>query len=390
MKKLWLIIIIVAALLGVYLYHRPVPPATALIDVPVAPKTSIVDLPWPSVGQSAIGAQGYGLLDSHNSQTPQPIASVAKIITALAVLQKKPVTASSQGPSITFNQADADLYDYYYSRGGSIAVIKAGEQLSEVQALEAMLLPSGNNVADSLANWAFGSLSAYTVYANGMVKNLGMIHTTVADASGFTDGTTSTADDLVKLALAALAQPVIAQVVSQQSADLPVTGQLQNTNYLLGQDGVFGIKTGNTQKAGGCYLVAAKRQIVGQDVNIVGAVLGAPELNDAINAADNLVMASDSGFKLVTAVHKGQKLDSYVTPWGAKADVKVLQDISLLAWQGLPIKILNGPAELKAPASSGQRTGTVTVTNGEKSIAVPLTLSQSLPGPSWHWRLIRK
>jgi D-alanyl-D-alanine carboxypeptidase (penicillin-binding protein 5/6) len=388
MKKLWLTIIIVVALLGVYLYRRPVPPATALIDVPVAPKASIVDLPWPSIGQSAIGAQGYGLLASHKSQTPQPIASVAKIITALAVLQKKPVAAGGQGPVITFNQADADLYDYYYSRDGSIALIKAGEQLSEVQALEAMLLPSGNNVADSLANWAFGSLSAYTVYANGMVKNLGMTHTNVEDASGFTDGTTSTADDLVKLALAALAQPVIAQVVSQQSADLPITGHLRNTNYLLGQDGVFGIKTGNTQKAGGCYLVAAKRQIAGHDVNIIGAVLGAPELNDAITAADNLVIASDSGFKLVTVVHKGQKLDSYVTPWGAKSDVKASQDISLLAWQGLPIKILNGPTELKAPASSGQRSGIVTVTNGQKSAAAPLVLSQSLPGPSWHWRLI--
>jgi len=388
MKKLWLSLVIIVLLAGIYLYHRPVPPATALIDVPQAPKTVAVDLPWPTAAQSAVGAQGYGLLASHNAQTPQPIASIAKIITALAVLQKKPIT-DGQGETITLTDNDVSLFNKYYAQDGSVAKVATGEKITEYQALQAMLLPSANNMADTMAAWAFGSLDNYVSYANKMVKNMGLTQTSVGDASGFGDTTTSTASDLVRLGLAAINDASIASIIRQPSASLPVAGTVNNVNWLLGTDGVFGIKTGNTDKAGGCYLVAAKRQVAGRDISIVGAVLGAPQLNDAINAADDLVKASDSGFKQVTVVHKGQKLDSFITPWGAKSDVAAAQDISLLAWQGLDIKILNGPAELKAPAAAGHDSGSITVTNGEKSVAGRLIINQSLPGPSWHWRLIR-
>jgi D-alanyl-D-alanine carboxypeptidase (penicillin-binding protein 5/6) len=388
MKKLWLPVISVAVLVGVYLYHRPVPAATALINVPQAPKTIAVDLPWPAAAQSALAAQGYGLLSSHNAQTPQPIASIAKVITALAILQKKPIT-DGEGPTITLTDNDVSLFNKYYSQDGSVAKVAAGEKITEYQALQAMLLPSANNIADTMAAWAFGSADNYVSYANKMVGNMGLTQTSVGGASGFDDKTLSTASDLVRLGLAAINDPSIASIIKQPSASLPVAGTVNNVNWLLGTDGVFGIKTGNTDKAGGCYLVAAKRQVAGQEISIVGAVLGAPELKDAISAADDLVKASDSGFKRVTAVHKGQKLDSFLTPWGARSDVLAAQDINLLAWQGLDIKILNGPAELKAPAAAGQDSGSITVNNGEKSVSGRLVLSQALPGPSWHWRLIR-
>jgi D-alanyl-D-alanine carboxypeptidase (penicillin-binding protein 5/6) len=44
--------------------------------------------------------------------------------------------------------------------------VQLGEELSEYQALQALLLPSANNIAETLARWAFGSIDAYNAYAN--------------------------------------------------------------------------------------------------------------------------------------------------------------------------------------------------------------------------------
>jgi D-alanyl-D-alanine carboxypeptidase (penicillin-binding protein 5/6) len=242
MKKALLTVIAAAAVL-VGLYFRPVPAATYISTLPAAPMTTPVTLPWPAAASSALGAQKYGLLAANQDSTPRPIASVAKTITALAILQKKPLAVGAQGPLITLSADDAARFDYYYSLGGSVTRVQAGEQISEYQAIEAMMLPSANNLADTMAIWAFGSIDNYTAYANQMVKSLGMANTTVKDAGGFTDGTTGTASDLVKLGLAVIGNQALASIVSQPTASLPVAGTITNRNWLLGQDGVIGIKT---------------------------------------------------------------------------------------------------------------------------------------------------
>ena len=387
MKRLAVLIVLIFVLVAA-LYERPVPAVTAA-PASLTPPTAgpPVALPWPAVGQAALGAKGYGLLDGTGAQTSVPIASTAKIITAIAVLQKKPIAPDSQGPLITLTQSDVDLFNKYYLNDGSVAQVQAGEQISEYQALQALLLPSANNLADTLANWAFGSVDAYVAYANQMVKTMGLTHTTVGDATGFNDNTYSTAADMVQLGLAAVNNPTIADIAAQPSATLPVAGTVQNLNFLLGQDGVVGLKTGNTDKAGGCYLFAANRQVLGHKVTLVGSILGDSSLTDAIHQADSIIKASDAGFQRVTVINKGQKLGSYHAPWGALTPIESSNKIGLLVWKGQAVKISATDQPQQAPASAGSRVGTVTVTSGQQSASGPLVLSNNLPDPSWTWRL---
>lgn len=380
-----MLIIIVGAL-----YSRSVPAVPAAAVPPAAAKTPAVDLPWPAAGQAAMGAQGYGVLASHGDDTPKPIASVAKVITALAVLQKKPLAAGQQGPAITLTQADVDLFNYYYSNDGSVAQVQAGERLTEYQALQALLLPSANNMADTLADWTFGSVDSYVTYANKMVKSMGLDQTTVGDASGFTDTTKSTATDLVKLGLIAIDNPAIASVVSQTSADLPVAGTVQNVNWLLGQDGVIGIKTGNTTEAGGCYLFAAQHMISGRQVTLVGAIVDDGSLNSAIRTSDRIVQASDQGFQNVTVVKKGQGLGRYNAPWGSSAQIVAAQDLKLLVWRGQSVSIQINPQPLKTPVAAGTAVGMITATSGQQSSKASLILSNSLARPSPLWRIFHR
>ncbi|HVS79315.1 MAG TPA: serine hydrolase [Candidatus Saccharimonadales bacterium] len=379
----------IIVILLVYLYLRPVPVVTAVSTLPIPPKTAGVALSWPVGGQAALGAQGYGLLAEHNDTTPLPIASVAKVITALAVLQQKPLTPGSQGPTITLDNTDVDYFNYYYKNDGSVSQVQAGEKITEYQALEAMLIPSSNNMADSLARWAFGSIDNYLTYANHMVQNMGLTRTTVGSTNGFADKTDSTAGDVVDLGLKAMQNPVIAQIVAQPTATIPVEGTVQNVNYLLGSDGVVGIKTGNTDKAGGCYLFASQQQILGQKTILIGAILGAKDLASAISAAQPMIAGAISGFEKVKIASQNQSVGYYKAPWGSTAQLKPSRDLSLIAWKGADIKVTDNFAPARTPQSAGTHLGSIKVQNGQKSLSVPLVLTQKLSSPSWWWRITR-
>ncbi|HET7528963.1 MAG TPA: hypothetical protein VFJ84_01900 [Candidatus Saccharimonadales bacterium] len=380
------LVIILAALL----YFRPVAAVRPELKSVTVSSGAPVRLPWPAAGQAAFGAAGYGLLESKGPSSPVPIASITKVITALAILQKKPIAAGGQGPVITFGKDDVDLFNYYYLHDGSVAKISSGERLTEYQALEAMMLPSANNVADSLAIWAFGSMQAYVDYANSMVSRMGLLYTTVGGASGFSDNTTSTAEDLVRLGLAALKSPVLKSVVGEKDVNLPVAGAIRNVNWLLGQDGVVGIKTGNTGKAGGCYLYAAVRNISGQDVTVVGSILGAPDLNSAISQADRIIKSADAGFQKLVVVHKGQKLGQYQTAWGPEAAISSPADIPMLIWKGSAVKISVNIHDISAPARAGAPAGSITVSNSEKKVTSQVVLGGGLSAPSWRWRIFHR
>jgi D-alanyl-D-alanine carboxypeptidase (penicillin-binding protein 5/6) len=82
------------------------------------------------------------------------------------------------------------------------------------------------------------------------------------------------------------------------AAVVPEAGLVRNYNTLLGQDGVVGLKTGSTQAAGGCVLLAAWHQVSGRKAMIVAATLGQPGtaqtiLPNALQAGHDLVLALD-------------------------------------------------------------------------------------------------
>lgn len=285
-KFLLIASLIAASCVSVYLYQRSTtrPSATSEQKTsPLSDKIKSAKLPWPSYGKAAVGAVGYGVLATHGDQTPVPTASVAKVMTALAVLKKMPLGLGEQGPTITLTQEDQDLYDYYRAQNGSLAAVSVGEEITEYEALEALLLPSANNMADTLANLAFGSVDAYSDYANELAKSFGMTQSDFSDASGFSPATVSTAEDLVKLGQAALQNPVIAEIVAKKSAVIPVAGTIYNTNHLLGKNGVNGVKTGNTDQAGGVFMGARLATLPnGQTIQLVSVVMGAPSVTSAI------------------------------------------------------------------------------------------------------------
>lgn len=374
--------------MGVFMYRRPLPAfATTATEQRYTQKEA--NISWPEQGQAAIGAVGYGVLGNSSNNKVAPTASVAKVITALAVLERKPLSLDEQGPSITFTDADVEIYNKYVALGGSVVPVSVGGTLTEYQALQALLLPSANNIAESLANWAFGSQAGYVAFANTFAADMQMKDTTVDDASGFSPKTTSTASDLVKLGLQALDHPVVAAIVQQNTAELPGVGTIYSTNKLLGGDGIIGIKTGNTDEAGGCYLVASRAEYEGgYKVTVVAAVMGTPTLIDAMNASKPLLTQAKQNFGSTVVVTAGQQFGRLRSAWGEQTAVTAKNDVTLFGWQdGVPIT----KTTFKTTSfSKGSIAGTAQITFGEQQAAVDLVQDSDIRQPGLWWRIFRR
>lgn len=363
------------------------PSKTALIESP----GRAINLPWPTYGQAAIGGVGYGVLASHLSSKPLPTASTAKIMTALCVLSKHPLEPGQTGPTITLTQKDVDLFNDYYAKNGSLVKVAAGEKINEYQALEAMLLPSANNMADTLAIWAFGSLAAYDNYANQYAKQLEMNHSHFAvDASGFDPLTVSTAADLVLLGQAAMESPVLAQIVAEKTANVPVAGRIENYNHLLGQKGIIGIKTGDNDQDKGAYMFAARHQVSPtESVIILGAVMSAPSVVRAEQDSLKLLATASHGFEQRQLVRAGDVVGSYPVPWRGNVDAIAQQNLSVLTWAAGSTKASAQLSDITPPTSANQVVGTISVQSTDRTITNdPVILEQAIPVPHLKWRLL--
>jgi D-alanyl-D-alanine carboxypeptidase (penicillin-binding protein 5/6) len=228
-----------------------------------------------------------------------PIASVAKVMTAYVVLQDHPLGAVGSGPRIVVQPSEAAAYPAEMRAGDSLVRVQAGEVLTEREALEALLLPSADNIAWILARWDAGSVGAFVGRMNAAARRLGMTSTRYTDPSGLASSTTSSAADQVRLGVAAMGEPGLAAIVGESSAFIPVAGTVENLNRLLGEDGVVGLKTGSTSAAGGCVLLAARSGGAGRGSLILVAVFGQPGGPDTM-----LPAALGAGQQVVTEIER--------------------------------------------------------------------------------------
>ena len=380
-------LVLLLLVLAVVQYLRPLPavPPRPLLPASAHVPGAAPGLPWPGTGWAALGAVGLGVVATSGPEKPQPIASVAKVMTALVVLDGKPIPAGQQGPSLTVTAQDVADYAAKRDQGQSVVRVAAGEQLTEYQLLQGLLIPSGNNIADLLARWVAGSVPAFVDRMNARARAIGLKSTTFVDTSGFDPRTVSTPSDLVRLGSIAIADPVVAEVVAQPQAELPVAGTVYNVDYAVGQGVIAGIKTGSSPEAGACFLFSSPQP----GFTIVGAVMGLGSLDDAFAATKALIRAAAGAMQAVSVVTKDQAVGRYVSPWGSQTDILAGAQVLLVEWPGLLVRTqLEAPAA-HAPLAPGSAAGTLLVTVGEQQVRVPLLTADPLFEPGNRWRLLR-
>lgn len=233
---------------------------------------------WPAAGQAAI-VVGDSAPQVGPRQSPAPIASVAKVMTAYLVLRDHPLAPGEDGFRMRITEADVRRTEVQRGQDQSLVDVRAGQTLTERQALLALLLPSANNVAEFLARRAAGSVPRFVSWMNVAARAMRMTSTHYADPSGFDPATVSTAADQLRLAQVVARDRTFGELVATRLARLPVAGLVRNTDALLGRDGFVGTKTGSMDAAGGCFMFRARRTLGGRTVDVIGVVLGQPGHN---------------------------------------------------------------------------------------------------------------
>jgi len=386
-------VVVLLLLAGTVNYLRPIPDVAASSyrpaqsTIPGTPPS----LPWPSAGSGAVGVSGLGFIASSGDVPPTPAASVAKVMTALVVLADRPLAAGATGPNLIITDQDVATYRADAADQQSVVPVVAGEQLSEFQALEALLIPSGNNIAETLARWDAGSVSAFVGKMNQRAAALHLTHTTFADPAGVSTQTISTPRDLLALGMAAMQQEVLAQIVNLPQTTLPVAGTLYNVNGALGQSGIIGIKTGSGLNSGANFLFAATATVDGGQVTLFGCVMGQPTLDAAFSAAEALVAAMKNATTVHQVVSRNDVVGAYSTAWGSNADLVATTDVTVVEWPGTimrqridaPTLVVDGPVARTTPS------GKLHVVLGDQQIDVPLVTGEALDPPGFGWRLLR-
>lgn len=197
-----------------------------------------------------------------NIKEKLPMASLTKIMTAIIALE-------NQKKDDKYKVTKKDLI------GEASMGLSQGEILSLKELLYGLILHSGNDAAETLANNFPGGRKKFIEAMNNKVKALGLSDTNFTNPTGLEgDGKqyTTAYDLLVITRYAVLNFSLFSEVVSTFDYNIPQTKThkayfLENeTNLLTSYPGVKGVKTGYTPEAGLClvtYLDYGGHKIIG-------------------------------------------------------------------------------------------------------------------------------
>jgi D-alanyl-D-alanine carboxypeptidase (penicillin-binding protein 5/6) len=311
-------------------------------------------------------------LVSHHAERRVSIASTTKLMTAYVTLQREPLNR------VLVEQP------YAAGSGESLAGLPAGGRYSVAQLLRAMLLPSGNDVANSLAIDIGGTIPHFLWLMNQAAARLGLTRTHYTTPVGLdTPGNYSTARDLETLAEALLHDRFFAAVVREQYAYLPGGIEVANHEaYLLAEyPFLVGVKSGHTADAGYCFVGAASWH----GVHVISVVLG--DATQAERDADSIALLR-YGLSLYRHVRIAVKGHTYASvPVSASAQQVALiapQNAGVVVRHGAKLAVsLNGvPSMLTGPLPAGTQEGTLEVTeNGQPVLEVPLVTATDVASP---------
>ncbi|WP_097964719.1 serine hydrolase [Streptomyces sp. or20] len=398
--KIWtpliLLLLIVFAIVQVM---RPLPePSLELTAKPTYTfEGGATKLSWPGQGQSAVMVDGVGSLGSEGAQKSAPIASVAKVMTAYVILQEHPLKGDEEGETITVDQKAEDESK---RPDESTAPLTKGQQLSQRQMLQLLMIPSGNNAARLLARWDAGSEDAFIDKMNDAAKKLGMTGSTYTDPSGLEKTTVSTATDQLKLAQAVMRNEVFRGIVDMPEIEIEgIDGKIYNNNNLLLQPGVSGIKTGSSTPAGGNLLWSANTKVDGKVLWIYGAVMGQQAGTGRVY--DSLELSLQNSLKLIkdaqeaatsaTVVKKGDVVGYVDNGFGGQTPVVATKNLKAVGWSGLEVelKVTDNGKGIDHAAKAGSEVGMVTVGTGTGKVTAPVVLQSDLTEPAFGDKLAR-
>ncbi|GAA3757260.1 hypothetical protein GCM10022240_07590 [Microbacterium kribbense] len=352
----------------------------AQVSAVTAPAASFT---WPRAGAAGVGVKGFGA-PAESAQSQSAIASITKVVTALLVLDRMPLKVGEQGPDFRFGYADRAQYWQYLRRNESALDVPVGGVLTQYQMMEGMLIASASNYAARLAGNLWPTDQSFASAASGWLDAHGITGITITDPTGFDPGNTATPAALIELAQQAMANPVIAEIVAKRSVTLPGAGTITNTNELLSDLGVAGLKTGTLD---GYNVVAVKDITVGStQVRVAAVALNQPDSKTRWRLARDLFAQVQTQLQATPALPAGTVVGTARTVWGERVPVVTATAASVVLWNGASATT-TATIALGDHRGTGDRVGTLTATGPLNTVTVDVALQHDIDGPSPWWRI---
>lgn len=236
----------------------PTPTPTSIPTPTPTPTTSVVTQ-VKIIPTYLIEASNGKALVNIDSNLRLPMASTTKIMTAILAIENSSLTTE-----ITITQTELDEV---LPGGYSTAFLQPNDQMTMLDLLYALLLPSGCDAAMVIAHAIAGSTTNFVAMMNARARTLGLTNTHFTNPAGFIDANNySTPADLTTLARYAMTLSTFEKIVGTRDFVLPATqnhhlyNTWQNLNQLLNlYPGADGIKTGTSNDAGYCLVFSATR-----------------------------------------------------------------------------------------------------------------------------------
>lgn len=331
---------------------------------------------------------GDGLPVWANDDTPLPIASITKLVTALVGLEHAPLLEGDEGPVYTWTEADVARQDGYIAQDGVAFPIPVGSEVTMRQMLTLMLLPSANDFAAAYAGLTIGDEADFIASVASWAESNGLESLSLVEPTGMDEANVASAADVVRIGRLALANPVIAELTRLPSAELPWgIGEVENTNPLLTQlPGVVGLKTGRSSAAGFNLVTAQETTASGRPAVKLTAVLGRDSAAERARQSSALLTAMDGAPQPLQLVHPQELVGTATTVDG--------QTVELVADGSADTVLLPGEAAERAVelgalqfGPAGQAAGTIRATAPTGETEVPVVTATPLAEPDLWWRI---
>lgn len=314
-------------------------------------------------------------------------ASVTKIMSILLVLE-----AIDSGKISLEDEVPAG--ENSVKMGGSQIWLELGEKMTVNELFKAVVVASANDACTALGEYIAGSSQAFVKLMNEKAQSLGLENTCFENCTGLDDTIKnhySCAYDLAVIAREVLKHDLIYNY-STIWLDYLRNGktELNNTNKLVNKyDGITGLKTGTTSKAGFCVCATAERE----DMNLIAVVLGADTSEHRFQTASNLLDFGFAEYAVVAPqIDKAQITPVKIKNGKVKSVVPIYNQTDKLLVKKGDINIIYTyeiEDSVSAPVENGAELGEISIKNGDDVIkTITLVSPKAIEKISFNYILI--
>lgn len=360
-----------------------VPPTVTSLEIAdiTSPASAVA---WPAEGAAAVGVAGFETTPASTTDAVS-MASITKLVTVLMILDEMPLAVGESGPEFAFTSRDRQTYYNYLANDESALDVPVGGTLTEYQMLQGILIGSAGNYTDRLANTIWPNDTVFAAAARAWLDRHGLTGIAVVEPTGIDPANTADPAALIALARYAMTDPVVAEIVRTPSVSLPGAGDVVNTNDLLVDPTVVGLKTGTL--FGAYNLLAAQEVAVGETTVRVYATALAQSSDEARDGETARLLADVAAEVAQPRVLPAGTVAGVVsTPWGVSAEIVTDADVSLLLWNGATSAVSSDLA-LGDARDADDPVGTVSAKGPLGGASIGVHLTAELTDPDAWWRL---